>query len=92
MAIIWVNIWNIQKGNKAKELINRCFNIGSFIVTIQDVNMNPSVPQYKNCYGVMQPSPAESKVTSASNVIDSTKWSIIAIMLGTVKVTVRLIL
>ena len=29
--------------------INRCFNIGSYITTIQGMNRNPSVSQYKNC-------------------------------------------
>jgi len=30
--------------------INRCFNVGSYIATIQGMNRNPSVPQYKNCW------------------------------------------
>ena len=34
MSIIWIDIWNIQSGSKAKGLINRCFNIRRFIVTI----------------------------------------------------------
>ena len=34
MAIIWLNIWDIQSRSKAKRLINRCFNIGSYITTI----------------------------------------------------------
>ena len=48
MTIIWLDIWNIQSSSKIKRLINRCFNIGSYITTIQDVNMNPGVPQCKN--------------------------------------------
>jgi len=48
MFIIWINIWDIQSGVKTKSLINRCFNVESFIVTIQNTNMNPSVLQYKN--------------------------------------------
>jgi len=31
-------------------MINRCFNIGSYIMTIHDANMNPSAPQCKNCW------------------------------------------
>ena len=50
MAIIWINIWDIQSSNKAKGLINRCFNIRSYITTIRDTNINSSVPQYKNCW------------------------------------------
>ena len=30
--------------------INRCFNVGSYITTIQGMNRNPSVSQYKNCW------------------------------------------
>ena len=31
-------------------LINRCFNIDSHIATICSTNINPSVPQCKNCW------------------------------------------
>ena len=31
-------------------LINRCFNVGRYIVTIHRANMNPGVPQCKNCW------------------------------------------
>jgi len=48
MAIIWVNIWDIQSGSKAKSLINRCFNIESYITTIRGTNMNSDILQYKN--------------------------------------------
>jgi len=34
MSIVWIDIWNVQSGVKAKSLINRKFNIGSFIATI----------------------------------------------------------
>jgi len=34
----------------AKKIINQSFNIGSFIVTIRGVNMNPSALQCKNCW------------------------------------------
>jgi len=44
MSIIWLDIWDVQSGNKAKELINRCFNVRSYKVTIRDMNMNPGVP------------------------------------------------
>ena len=50
MAIVWINIWDTQSGTKAKSLISRRFNIGSFIATICDINMNPGVPQCKNCW------------------------------------------
>jgi len=50
ITIIWIDIWDAQSGSKAKGLINRCFNIGSHITTIQGTNINPKVLQYKNCW------------------------------------------
>jgi len=34
MSIVWIDIWDIQSGSNAKMLINRCFNVGSYITTI----------------------------------------------------------
>ena len=34
MAIIWINIWDTQNGSNAKKIINRCFNIRSFIAIV----------------------------------------------------------
>ena len=50
MSIVWIDIWNVQSSKNAKMLINRCFNIGNFITTIRGANMNPRVPQCKNCW------------------------------------------
>jgi len=50
IAIVWIDIWDIQSGQNAKMLINRCFNIGNYIATIRGANMNPGVPQCKNCW------------------------------------------
>ena len=50
MFIIWINIWNVQSGSRAKGLINCCFNVGKYIATIQDTNMNPGVLQCNNCW------------------------------------------
>ena len=50
MSIIWLDIWDIQSSSNAKMLINRCFNVRNYIVTIRDANMNPSIPQCKNCW------------------------------------------
>ena len=50
MAIVWIDVWNVQSGKNAKMLINRCFNIGNYIATIREANMNPGVPQCKNCW------------------------------------------
>ena len=48
MAIIWLNIWDVQSGSKAKGLINQYFNVESFIATVRGVNMNSRVLQCKN--------------------------------------------
>jgi len=50
MSIVWFDIWDAQSGVKAKSLINRCFNMGSYIATIYNTNMNLEVLQYKNCW------------------------------------------
>ena len=49
MAIIWIDIWNVQNSNKAKDLMNRYFNVGSNIMIIKGANMNPNILQCKNC-------------------------------------------
>jgi len=43
MSIIWIDICDVQSSSKAKILINRCFNVGRYIVTIWGANMNPGV-------------------------------------------------
>ena len=50
IAIIWIDIWDTQSRSKAKTLINKRFNVGRFIATVQDTNMNLGVPQCKNCW------------------------------------------
>ena len=50
VAIIWLDIWDIQSRSKPKGPINRCFNIKSYIMTIQESNINLRVSQYKNCW------------------------------------------
>ena len=49
MAVIWIDIWDVQSSSKAKSLINRYFNIENYITTIQGTNMKPGIPQCKNC-------------------------------------------
>jgi len=43
IAIIWLDIWDMQSSSRAKCLINRCFNIRSYIVMIWEANMNLGV-------------------------------------------------
>ena len=49
-AVVWVDIWDSQSGSCAKNIINRQFNVGRFIATVCRTNMNPGVPQCKNCW------------------------------------------
>jgi len=49
ITIIWMDIWDAQSRQNAKSLINRCFNIRRYIMTIHSINMNSGVPQYKKC-------------------------------------------
>ena len=50
MSIVWIDVWDVQSGSNAKMLINRCFNVGSYIATIRGANMNLGIPQCKNCW------------------------------------------
>lgn len=45
MTVIWVNIWDLKNGIKAKSLINRCFNIGYHIAIILGTNISPGISQ-----------------------------------------------
>ena len=49
MAIIWIDIWDTQSGSNTKKIINKCFNIGSFIAIVYGANMNLGILQCKNC-------------------------------------------
>ena len=49
IAIIWIDIQNTQSSKNAKMLINRYFNVRSYIATIYGANMNSKVLQCKNC-------------------------------------------
>jgi len=44
MSIVWIDIWDVQSDSKAKILINRCFNVRRYIMTIRGANMNPGIP------------------------------------------------
>ena len=50
MVVVWVDLWDSQSSSSAKNIINRCFNIGQYIATIQGTNTNLGVPQCKNCW------------------------------------------
>ena len=49
MSMIWIDIWNSQKGSKDKTLINCSFNFGHHIATVQGTAMHSGVAQYCNC-------------------------------------------
>jgi len=44
MAIIWLDIWDIQSSSNVKGLINRCFNVERHIAMIRDTNVKPRIP------------------------------------------------
>jgi len=50
IAIVWIDIWNSKNGSFAKKIINQSFYVGSFITSVRRANMNPSIPQCKNCW------------------------------------------
>ena len=50
MAIVWIDIWDAQSSVKAKGLINWYFNVGRSIAMVRMANMNPGIPQCKNCW------------------------------------------
>ena len=50
MAIIWIDIWNTQNSSNVKKIINRHFNMRSFILMVWGANMNLEVLQCKNCW------------------------------------------
>jgi len=43
MAIIWFDIWDVQSSSNAKGLINRCFNVRSYIIIIRGTNISSGV-------------------------------------------------
>ena len=40
IAVIWIDVWDIQSSTNIKMLINRCFNIRRYITTICGANIN----------------------------------------------------
>ena len=44
ITVIQINIWNAQSSVKAKKLINRCFNIRSYIIMVRSTNINLGIP------------------------------------------------
>jgi len=50
MSIVWIDIWDTQNGSKARTIINRRFNVGSFITIVRGANMNSGVLLCKNCW------------------------------------------
>jgi len=50
MAIVWLDIWDIQSSSKTKGLINQYFYVMNYITTIREINMNLGVLQCKNCW------------------------------------------
>ena len=90
MAIVWIDIWDTQNGNNAKKIINRRFNIGNVITTVRGANMNPDVPQCKNCWkwGHLVGS-VEFKTQNVPNVMGLILLTIIVTLHSVVKLTIN---
>jgi len=50
MSVIWIDIWDSQKGSKGKTLINCSFNFGRHTATVRGTAMHPGVAQCRNCW------------------------------------------
>jgi len=50
MSVIWIDIWDSQKGSKGKTLINHSFNFGCHTATVRGTAMHPGVAQCRNCW------------------------------------------
>ena len=50
MSVIWIDIWDFQKGTKGKTLINCSFNFGQYTITVRRPAMYPGVAQCCNCW------------------------------------------
>jgi len=50
MLVIWIDIWDSQKGSKGKTLINCSLNFGYYTATVRGTAMYPGVAQYHNCW------------------------------------------
>ena len=43
MSVIWIDIWDFQKGSKGKSLINCSFNFGYYTATVRGTSMHSEV-------------------------------------------------
>ena len=50
MSVIWIDIWDSQKGSKGKTLINCSFNFERHTATVRGTAMHPGVAQCRNCW------------------------------------------
>ena len=88
MAIVQIDIWNVQSGSNTKMLINKCFNVSNYIATIWEANMNSEVSQCKNCWRwVHSMFCTKFKGPSAYNAIGLTKQNTTANLYDAVKQT-----
>ena len=85
MAIIWLDIWDVQSGSKAKSLINRCFNVGNNIATIREWIWTLVYTSAKTARNGSMHSHAGFKERSVSNTTDHTNQNITITLHGTAK-------
>ena len=86
MTIVWIDIQDFQSSTSAKILINYYFNLGSYITTIQDANINSSIPYVRIAENKNVPSLCvEPKIHIALNIMDLIRLNTITTLLGAFK-------
>ena len=50
MSVIWIDIWDSQKGSKSKTLINCSFNFGHHTAIVRGTAIYLGVTQCRNCW------------------------------------------
>ena len=50
MSVIWIDIWDSQKGSKSKTLINCSFNFGCHTAIVRETSIYLGVAQCHNCW------------------------------------------
>jgi len=93
IAIIWINIWDLQNRSLAKKIINQSFNVGSFITSVRRANMNPVFYNIKTTgSGATLYSCAISKGLNALNAMNPTNTNTTVTLIGAAKPTSKLTL
>ena len=83
MSVIWIDIWDSQKGSKGKTLINCSFNFGRHTATVRGLLCILGLPSIATAgAGDIQPMHVMLKVLSARNMVGHTEWKTTDLWLG----------